>query len=261
MIKDKIKIIPLSAFKDNYIWVLVNDQLNQAIVVDPGDAAPVIDFLNQHDLTLIGIFITHKHADHTGGIGELLDAYPNIAVYAHPIEKISSTTHFVKQDEIITLDKWPISFRVIHIPGHTLGHVAYYANSILFSGDTLFGAGCGRVFEGTAEQMLFSLNKLAALPIDTLIYCGHEYTLDNLRFASHVEPENEDIQQRIKLTENLRLNYHPSLPSTIGLEKKTNPFLRCMQKSVISSVENYVNRKLTNIVDVFHELRGWKNSF
>jgi hydroxyacylglutathione hydrolase len=256
-----MKITPISAFKDNYIWVCINDQLNQAIIVDPGEASLVLDFLNENSLTLIGILITHKHADHTGGIGELLDAYPNIAVYAHPIENISSTTHFVKEDEIVLIDEWSESFQVIHIPGHTLGHVAYYTNPILFSGDTLFGAGCGRVFEGTAEQMLFSLKKLAALPIDTLIYCGHEYTLDNLRFASRVEPENAEIRQRIKLTENLRSNNHPSLPSTIELEKKTNPFLRCMHKSVILSVENYINKKLTNTVDVFHELREWKNNF
>jgi hydroxyacylglutathione hydrolase len=256
-----LKIIPLSAFNDNYIWLAVNDSLSQVVIVDPGDASPVFDFLNQHDLTPIAILVTHKHADHTGGINALLNAYPNMAVYAHPIENVPATTHFVKQDEVILIDQWSESFRVIHIPGHTLGHVAYYAHPILFSGDTLFGAGCGRVFEGTAEQMLTSLNKLAALPADTLVYCGHEYTLANLHFALHVEPGNEDIQQRIEATERLLSNHKPSLPSTMGLEKKTNPFLRCMQQSVISSVEAYVNRQLTNTVDVFHELREWKNTF
>src|SRR5689334_20394648 len=128
-----LKILPIPAFKDNYIWVLINDQLKQAIVVDPGDASPVFDFLNAHSLTLIGIFVTHKHADHTGGIRELVKAYPNIAVYAHPTENISSTTHFVNQDEVVLIDQWSLSFRVIHIPGHTLGHVAYYGNAILFS--------------------------------------------------------------------------------------------------------------------------------
>ncbi|HSW68651.1 MAG TPA: hydroxyacylglutathione hydrolase [Gammaproteobacteria bacterium] len=256
-----LKIIPISAFKDNYIWVGINEPLGEAIVVDPGDASPVFDFLNEYGLTLVGILVTHKHADHTGGIGELLDAYPNVAVYAHPIENISSTTHFVKHGEVILIDKWPESFRVIHIPGHTLGHVAYYTNHVLFSGDTLFGAGCGRIFEGTAEEMLCSLNKLAALPMDTEVYCGHEYTLANLHFALRVEPENEDIRQRIKVTERLLLNNNPSLPSTIELEKKTNPFLRCIQESVISSVEDYVNRKLKNTVDVFYELREWKNHF
>jgi hydroxyacylglutathione hydrolase len=150
---------------------------------------------------------------------------------------------------------------VIHIPGHTLGHVAFYANPVLFSGDTLFGAGCGRIFEGTAEEMLCSLNKLMALPDETLIYCGHEYTLANLNFALHVEPENEDIQQCIKLTEKLLLNNNTSLPSTMSSEKKINPFLRCVQKSIIERVQIYANRKLTNTTDVFRELREWKNKF
>lgn len=254
------KITPIPALKDNYIWLITNNQSTQAIIVDPGDASPVISFLNEHHLKPAAILVTHKHADHTGGINELLDAYPETAVYANEIENVSSTTHFVKHGDVISINNWP-SFNVIHIPGHTLGHVAYYADPILFTGDTLFGAGCGRVFEGTAEQMLGSLNKLAVLPNDTFIYCGHEYTLANLNFASHVEPENEDIRQRIKDTEKLRLNNNPSLPSTLGLEKKTNPFLRCTEKSVISSVEKYANRKLANTVDVFHELREWKNKF
>jgi hydroxyacylglutathione hydrolase len=255
-----LKIKPISAFKDNYIWCGVNEQLGLAFVVDPGDASPVFDFLNQHGLTLIGILITHKHPDHTGGIRELVDAYPGIPVYSHPTENVSRTTHFVKQGEVVLMDGWPVSFNVIHIPGHTLGHVAYFNNSMVFSGDTLFGAGCGRIFEGTPEQMLVSLNKLVALPDDTLIYCGHEYTLANLRFVLKVEPNNADIHERIKVTEELRLNNNPSLPSTMLLEKKTNPFLRCTESSVISSVEYYVNRKLIKTVDVFRELREWKNN-
>jgi hydroxyacylglutathione hydrolase len=205
--------------------------------------------------------VTHKHADHAAGIGKLLNVYPGIAVYAHPIENVSLSTHPVEQDDVITIDKWPITFKVIHIPGHTLGHVAYYANPTLFTGDTLFGAGCGRLFEGTAEDMLCSLNKLAALPDETLVYCGHEYTLANLNFALEVEPDNKDIQQRIKLTEEMRQNNNPSLPSTMSSERKTNPFLRCTQKSVIERVQLYANRKLTTTVDVFRELREWKNKF
>ena len=255
-----LKIIPIPALKDNYIWLVVNHHLRQAIAIDPGDASPVLRFLKKYDLTLVGILATHKHADHTAGITQLLNAYPHIAVYAHPIENILVTTHPIQQDDMIAIDKWPLTFKVIHIPGHTLGHVAFYAKPILFSGDTLFGAGCGRIFEGTAEEMLASLNKLTALPDETLIYCGHEYTLANLNFALQVEPDNKDIRERIKLIEKLRLNNKPSLPSTMGSEKITNPFLRCTQKSIIEKVQIYANRKLPNTVDVFRELREWKNN-
>ncbi|HEU5280482.1 MAG TPA: hydroxyacylglutathione hydrolase [Gammaproteobacteria bacterium] len=256
-----LTIIPINALKDNYIWVGVNEALGEAFVVDPGDAAPVLDFLASHALRLIGILITHKHSDHTGGIGELLAVYPNTPVYAHAIENIPFTTHDVQHDEIITIDRWNLSFTVMHIPGHTLGHVAYYAHPVLFSGDTLFGAGCGRIFEGTADQMFDSLNKLAGLPDDTLVYCGHEYTLANLHFAQQVEPANEGILHRIKLSENLRLNNQPTLPSTMALEIQTNPFLRCQQTGVALSVEKHIGQPLTNMVDVFFELRQWKNNF
>lgn len=256
-----LKVIPIPALKDNYIWLIMNSQLGQAVVVDPGDAKPVLSFLEEHGLKLVGIFITHKHADHTGGIRDLIDRYPDAAVYAHPIENVLLATHSVKQDDIVILDKWPVNYKVIHIPGHTLGHIAFYADSILFSGDTLFGAGCGRLFEGTADEMFCSLSKLMALPDETLIYCGHEYTLANLKFALSVEPDNKDIQQRMKLAEQLLLDNIPTLPSTMGVEKMTNPFLRCSQKSVIENVQTYANRKLTRTVDVFHELREWKNKF
>lgn len=256
-----LKIIPINAFKDNYIWVGVNEAPGEAFVVDPGDAAPVLDFLHQQQLKLIGILITHKHSDHAGGIAELLSVYPRAPVYAHAIENISRTTHVVKDSDVITIDGWNLVFKIMHIPGHTLGHVAYYANGILFSGDTLFGAGCGRLFEGTAEQMLTSLNRLAVLPGDTLVYCGHEYILANLRFALQVEPENKDIHHRIKLSEDLRLNNQPTLPSTIDIERKTNPFLRCEERDVALSVEKKAAQKLNNVVDIFFELREWKNNF
>jgi hydroxyacylglutathione hydrolase len=256
-----LKIIPIPVLKDNYIWVGINFSLGQVFIVDPGDASTVIDFLKKQNLTLTAILVTHKHADHTGGIGELLNTYKDSFVYAHSLENVSLATHVIESNQQISISLWPDAFTAIHIPGHTLGHVAYYAKGILFSGDTLFAAGCGRVFEGTAAQMLTSLNKLAVLPDDTLIYSGHEYTLANLRFALKVEPNNEAIKQRIIFTEKLRLDGHPSLPSTIGLEKKTNPFLRCTQQVIISNVENYANKKLSSIVDVFHELREWKNNF
>lgn len=255
-----MKIIPVSAFKDNYIWIGVNEALLEAFVVDPGDATPVLAYLNAHHLNLVGIFLTHKHWDHTDGVGELLAAYPNVPVYAHALENIAVVTQTVAHGDVISLDGWDINFRVIHIPGHTLGHVAYYGHSVLFSGDTLFGAGCGRLFEGTAEQMLGSLNQLAALPGDTLVYCGHEYTLANLQFALQVEPANTEIKNRIQCAEKMRSNNQPTLPSTLALEIKTNPFLRCMKESVLSAVEKHLGHPLVSQVEVFHELREWKNT-
>ncbi len=258
---DLIKVLPIPALKDNYIWVLVNKHLKQAIVVDPGEADPVLNFLAKHHLVLVGILVTHKHADHTGGISKLLQLDPNLAVYAHPLENIPFTTQPVQEGGVLAIDEWPLSFTVLHIPGHTLGHVAFYAPPLLFTGDTLFGAGCGRIFEGTAEEMFRSLNKLLSLPNETLVYCGHEYTLANLNFASQVEPDNADIRQRIELTKKLYSNHTPSLPSTINEEKKTNPFLRCAQENIIKKVEAYANRHLTNTIEVFRELREWKNKF
>lgn len=254
-----LQVIPISALRDNYIWLVINDQLGQAIVIDPGEASPVLSYLEKQNLSVVAILATHKHADHTAGIRQLLSVYPEAAVFAHPLENISLSTQGVQQDDRIVIDRWPITFKVIHIPGHTLGHIAFYARQILFSGDTLFGAGCGRLFEGTAEQMLCSLNKLMALPDDTLIYCGHEYTLANLSFALLVEPNNEKIQQRMKLIKELRLNNQPTLPSTLYCEKQTNPFLRCTEKKVIERVEMYAKQKLTSPAAVFRELREWKN--
>lgn len=254
-----LEIIPISALKDNYIWLGVNHELAKAFIVDPGEAQPVLAYLNAHRITPTAILITHKHADHTGGIAELLTAYPHLPVYAHPIENVPQMTHPVKEGEKITLSGWPESFKVIHVSGHTLGHVAYYANPVLFSGDTLFCAGCGRVFEGTAAQMLASLDKLAALPDDTQVYCGHEYTLNNLRFAALVEPLNKDIKAQFDAVEKVRRQDLPSVPSIMEVERLTNPFLRCRQKSVISSVEKHAHVSLPDAVSVFHQLREWKN--
>lgn len=238
---------------------MVNEPLRQAVVIDPGEAASVIQFLKTKHLNLIGILLTHKHADHSGGVEALVEAYPGVAVYAHAFESVPLTTHLVEEGELISMGEW--QFKVMHIPGHTLGHVAYYSHPILFSGDTLFAAGCGRVFEGTPAQMLHSLNSLAALPDGTLVYCGHEYTLANLKFALCVEPQNAAIQARIQSIEMMRQQNHPSLPSTMALEKQTNPFLRCEEPTVIASVEKYAGRSLANTVDVFHALREWKNHY
>lgn len=252
-------IFPIPAFNDNYIWVLVDDARKQAIVVDPGDAAPVLAFLHQEQLRLSTILITHKHPDHTGGVSALRTAFPNSSVFSPLTENIAHTTQFVSDNDKINIHDR--EFSVIAIPGHTLGHVAYYCKPALFCGDTLFTNGCGRIFEGTAEQMLSSLKKLMTLPDDTQIYCGHEYTLSNVQFALHVEPNNPVLQKRFLETKALRAQNKPTVPSTLQLEKETNPFLRCHEPSVIEIVSKHAGKKLSAEVDVFYELRQWKNVF
>lgn len=252
-------IYPISAFNDNYIWTLVDESYKRAIVVDPGDAAPVLTFLKKHQLTLNAILITHKHHDHTGGIPALLSAFPNASVFSHPVEQVAQTTQLVSDNDVIHIDGH--EFRVLAIPGHTLGHIAYYCKPFLFCGDTLFTNGCGRIFEGTAEQMLSSLQKLMALPDDTQIYCGHEYTLSNITFALHVEPNNIALQKRFKDAKRLRSENQPTVPSTLQLEKETNPFLRCNKPSVIESISYHAGKQLNSEVNVFAELRQWKNTF
>ena len=218
-------LLPIPAFSDNYIWMLVRN--SHAWIIDPGEAAPVVQVLHEKNLKLAGILITHHHADHTGGIVELLQHH-SVPVYGpcnSPARKLIS--HVLKDGDCISLGG--IEFSVIAVPGHTLDHIAFYSavENILLCGDTLFSAGCGRVFEGTHEQMYESLLKLAALPGDTKFYCAHEYTLANLLFAIAVEPDNQDIIQYQRQCEAIRAKNLPTLPSTIALEKKINPFLRC----------------------------------
>ena len=252
-------IYPISAFNDNYIWALVDESSKQATIVDPGDATPVLEFLNQNHLTLNAVLITHKHHDHTGGIPALLSVFPNAPVFSNPIEQVGQTTQLVSDNDLITINSH--EFRVIAIPGHTLGHIAYYCKPFLFCGDTLFTNGCGRIFEGTAEQMLSSLQKLTMLPDDTQVYCGHEYTLSNIKFALEVEPQNAQLQKRFEEAKRLRSENQPAVPSTLTLEKATNPFLRCNEPSVIEMVSRHVGKKLYSEVEVFAALREWKNAF
>ncbi|MBK8319492.1 MAG: hydroxyacylglutathione hydrolase [Betaproteobacteria bacterium] len=249
----KISLIP--AFKDNYIWLLT--QGNRAFVVDPGDAAPVLARLETDGLRLEGILITHHHADHQGGVAELKARYP-VEVFAPAGESITGVTRPLSGGE--SIDVLGQSVVVMTVPGHTLGHLAYHATGALFCGDTLFGAGCGRLFEGTPAQMSASLDSIANLPDDTRIYCAHEYTEANLRFALAVEPENSALQQRVVEVAALRAVGLPSVPSTLAEEKATNPFLRCAEPAVIDAGLQHaaVNRSKTAI---FSAIRGWRNNF
>ena len=252
-----MQIHPITAFNDNYIWALIDS--NHAIIVDPGDAQPVIEFLDKHQYQLSEILITHHHWDHTNGVEALRKKY-GAPVFAPAKENIPHATPVNENYHIIRIHSFP-EIKILDIPGHTLGHIAYLIEEALFCGDTLFAAGCGRLFEGTAAQMYASLQKLANLPEATKIYCGHEYTLNNLNFAKIVEPNNQDIVQRIEKVKQMRDRDQPSLPSTISAEKTTNPFLRCHHESVRQSVEKHVGQALNNPLEVFTFLRQWKDKW
>lgn len=253
------QIFAINAFKDNYIWVLPSPGGGSAFVVDPGDAAPVRAGLAAAGLKLGGILVTHHHWDHTNGIKGLL-ADGAVPVVGPVDERIEGVTHPVRDGDEVRLDGLPVPLTVLEIPGHTTSHIAFAGGGMLFCGDTLFAGGCGRMFEGTPAQMHESLQRLAALPEETLVYCGHEYTEANLRFALQVEPGNEKLQARLAQVAEQRARGEITLPSTIGIERATNPFLRVDQQSVIDSAERHTGRKLTSPTDVFAAIRAWKDS-
>jgi hydroxyacylglutathione hydrolase len=253
-----LEIVPLPAFQDNYIWTL--RQGGHAAVVDPGEAGPVKQYLARERLRLVAILATHHHPDHVGGIAELVAA-GKVPVYGPKGEPIPAMTHPVAQDDRLEIPELAATFSVLAIPGHTRAHVAYYGLGSLFCGDTLFACGCGRVFEGTPEQMLHSLTKLAALPDETKVYCGHEYTLANIRFARAVDPENQMLAAREARARKLRDAGLPTLPSTLGEERATNPFLRCAEPAVVESANKYLGARASDPARVFAAIREWKNKF
>lgn len=254
-------VSPIPAFRDNYIWMI--DNRTHAVVIDPGDAAPVFAALKKRSLKLSAILLTHRHEDHIGGVAKLLEK-TGVPVYGPRLDAIESVTHPVQEGDTVTLfgQNGP-NLAVLDVPGHTRGHIAYYApkEKWLFCGDMLFGAGCGRMFEGTPEQMWASLSRLAALPDDVQVFAGHEYTLSNLKFAREIEPGNEVIAERARTDLARRNRGRPTLPSTIGLEKATNPFLRADREDVMKRLEELGHLKNRNPVDSFAAMREWKNTY
>jgi len=255
-------IIPIPAFTDNYIW-LVRDGPHAA-VVDPGDAAPVLAYLEREELALSAIVITHHHADHVGGNAALLARFP-VPVFGPARESIPGRTHALAEGDEITVPGLGLALRVLDIPGHTAGHIGYVGGAagaeVAFVGDTLFAGGCGRLFEGTPAQMAASLAKLAALPGTTRIYCAHEYTLANLRFALAVEPGNARLRERQRRDQDTRDRGLPTVPSTIAEERATNPFLRAAEPAVFAAAEARAGRRLADATDAFAVVREWKNGF
>lgn len=259
-----IHIEPIPAFNDNYIWCIYDDESRKAAVVDPGEAEPVEQALLSLKLELATILITHHHFDHTGGIEKLIENR-NIPVYGPKNDQIAAITHRLSEKDSLSL--FGLDFTVLEVPGHTLDHIALYCpdtgngQPVLFSGDTLFAGGCGRIFEGNPSMMLNSLQKLATLPGATRIYCAHEYTLSNLAFANAVEPTNSELNTRIHTDTQRRRDNIPTVPSILATELATNPFLRCTEDTVIDSARQHCDNTDDSEVSVFTAVRGWKDSF
>lgn len=257
-----LTVLAVPAFKDNYLW-LIHDGAHAA-AVDPGDAAPILDALQSHRLALTAILLTHHHADHIGGVGELLEHFP-VPVIGPRNDGIAAVTQAVGEGDRVPVPGLDLELDVLEVPGHTLGHIAYVRKAgmhWLFCGDTLFAGGCGRLFEGTPEQMTSSLGKLAALPQDTQVFCAHEYTLGNLRFAQAVEPGNAELRVRIGDESAKRKAGLPTVPSSIGLERATNPFLRYQEPEIVANLQRAGRlQRGAHPVQAFAALREWKNEF
>ena len=252
-----MQLHPVPAFADNYIWTLT-DQGGGVLIVDPGEAGPVRGFLRD-GLRPSAVLLTHHHADHIGGTGELLEIWPDLPVFAPHDDRIRHSTRRVGQDDTVEVGPW--RFDVMEIPGHTLSHIAFHGHGVVFCGDTLFSLGCGRLFEGTPAQMWASLTKLASLPAATRICCGHEYTVNNSRFASVVEPGNLALRRRSEEARTMRDRGLPTLPSSLADELAANPFLRADAPEVRQSLRARLGREPVDSVEAFAELRRWKDGF
>lgn len=259
-----MQLLAVPAFNDNYIWLLAGDD-GRALVVDPGEAPPVQVALEREGLTPAAILLTHHHPDHIGGVAALRTQWPQLVVAAPDDDRIGGADRIARDGEQVRLLN--LQFTVIAVPGHTRSHVAFHlendgaGNSLLFCGDTLFSLGCGRMFEGSAAQMHASLSRLAALPGDTRVCCGHEYTLANAAFARAVEPDNPALQRRTEEAHAMRLAGRPTLPSTLADERACNPFLRVAQPAVRAAVRERLGHEPADDVETFAELRRWKDGF
>ncbi len=260
-----LDVLHADAFEDNYIWIATGDRPEgndprPAVIVDPGDADPVLRMVQRERLTPVAILCTHHHPDHVGGVKDLVHQFP-IPVYGPANESIAAVDHPLRNGDTVTVEALGLRLHVLEVPGHTRGHIAYHGSGLLFCGDTLFSAGCGRLFEGTADQMFQSLARLAALDDDTAVYCAHEYTAANLRFARAVEPDNRDIADYAATVAELNREGEPSLPSSIGYERRVNPFLRTSEPTVRAAAEQHSGTKLAQAQEVFATLRRWKDGF
>jgi hydroxyacylglutathione hydrolase len=259
-----LQIHPIPAFNDNYFWLIQPEtQEPVAYIVDPGVAEPVVKALEAHQLTLAGILITHHHHDHIDGAMELSQAF-HIPIYGPQSPRIPQVTHYVSDDDNLALGV--LRSKIIALPGHTRDHIGYFINPdhsqpLLFCGDTLFAAGCGRLFDGSIEQLFQSLQKIMQLPDDTLIYCAHEYTLANIHFALFIEPENDQLIARQRSAKLKRERHLPTIPNPLSLEKQTNPFLRCHLSDIRQRVEQLTQQTLTTELEVFSHLRRIKDHF
>jgi hydroxyacylglutathione hydrolase len=256
-----VQLSATSAFNDNYVWFLEVPPAASAVVVDPGEAYPVIRTLEERKLGLEAILLTHHHGDHVGGVSDLLDHYP-APVFGPARETITGVDHPVGGGEgTVSVPRLGLELGVVDVPGHTAGHVAYLGPGFALVGDTLFAGGCGRVFEGTMEQMYESLCKLAGLPPTTEIYCAHEYTIANLKFALQVEPANRNLVGRLERARADRSEDRPTVPSTLADELATNPFLRCSEPPVVAAAEMHAGRSLSPGAEVFEVIRRWKDGW
>jgi len=256
-----VSVQPVPAFNDNYIWLIRVAGHDKCCVVDPGEAAPVLKVLEQQGLALEAILLTHHHTDHVGGETTLRQRFPECAVYGPDSSRFPMVTHPLREGDQLSLLGDALTAEVLTLPGHTLDHIGYITNAGVFCGDTLFSAGCGRLFEGSAAQLFESLGKLKRLADDTRVYCAHEYTAANLRFALQVDPDNADLLAYQRQVAKLTQQGIPTLPSHIGLERAVNPFLRTDQEQIQAAVECHSGQSCPDEVAVLAGLRSWKDTF